>query len=117
MKRFIYKTFFFLSFLLLLLIIKKNITPFYIGDPIFKAKFEDFINNKENFNTISFGSSRIYRHLNTTLLDSLLNNYYLSTYNLAVGATYNPESYYLYEELIQTLDSGDIKLTFVELQT
>ncbi|GLB50333.1 hypothetical protein [Neptunitalea lumnitzerae] len=116
MKKFLLKTFIFGAIFLFLLIIKKHVLPYYTGDATFMTKLEDFDSKSKKFNTVFFGSSRIHRHVNTTLLDSILNDYNISSYNLSVAGTYNPESYYLYENFIDNKTNGEIKLAFVELQ-
>lgn len=116
MRKFIKKIVVFFIVLTALLLIKKEIAPYYISDPIFKAKYDDFSKRKESFNSVIFGSSRLYRHVNVLYLDSLLNDYNLSTYNFSNGATYNPESYFLYDRFLESKDSENIKYAFVELQ-
>ena len=100
----------------MLLFVKQHITPFYLGDNVFKSKYDYFTKNEKNFNTVVFGSSRLYRQVNSLLLDSLLRDYKTSTFNFSAGGTYNPESYFLYERFIRTIDSGNIKIAFLELQ-
>ena len=117
MKKFIIKGLILFFIIVLLLFIKKEVTPFYIGNLIFKTKHEDYTKRNEKFNAVIFGSSYIYRQLNTPLFDSLLNKYELSTYNFGTGALYNPESYFLYENFLQSIDSGEIKIAFLELQS
>ncbi len=116
MKHFIRRVLFFSLALVLFLFMKKWITPFYLGNELFKAKYEDYGKRHEVFNAVVFGSSRLYRHVNTVLLDSLLTDYGLSTYNFATGATFAPEAYLLYENFLQRTDSGTIETAFVELQ-
>lgn len=116
MKQFIKRVLFFFAFFLLILITKKQITPYYLGDKVFNAKYEDYSRDEEQFNSVIFGSSRLYRHVNTLLLDSLLSDYNFSTYNFANWGTYNPESYFLYDNFLNSIDSGKIKIAFLELQ-
>ena len=116
MNKFIKKTIVFFILLLTFLFLKKIITPFYIGDKIFSAKYADFLKRNEQFNSVVFGSSRLYRHVNSMYLDSLLTDYNISTYNFSNGGTYNPESYYLYDNFINSIESGNIKCAFIELQ-
>jgi len=117
MKKFIVKGLTLFFILILLLFIRKEVTPFYTGNLIFKTKYEDYTKRNEKFNAVIFGSSYVYRQVNTPLFDSLLNSYELSTYNFGTGALYNPESYFLYENFLQSLDSGEIKIAFLELQS
>ena len=117
MTKFIIKGLIFLFIIVLLLFVRKEITPFYTGNLLFKTKHEDFTKRSEKFNTVIFGSSYVYRQINTPLFDSLLNKYELSTYNFGTGALYNPESYFLFENFLQSIDSGQVKIAFLELQT
>jgi len=117
MKKFIIKGLILFFIIALLLFIKKEVTPFYTGNLIFKTKLEDYTKRSEHFNAVVFGSSYVYRQVNTPLFDSLLNKYELSTYNFGTGALYNPESYFLFENFLQSIDSGAIKIAFLELQS
>jgi hypothetical protein len=117
MKKFILKGLALFFILILLLFIRKEVTPFHVGNLLFKTKYEDYIKRNEKFNAVIFGSSYVYRQVNTPLFDSLLNKYELSTYNFGTGALYNPESYFLYENFLQNIDSGEVKIAFLELQT
>jgi len=101
----------------LLIFIKKEVTPFYFGNITFKIKYEDYNKRNEKFNAAVFGSSFVFRQINTLLFDSLLNKYELSTYNFGTISESNPESYFLYENFLQNIDSGDIKIAILELQS
>ena len=88
----------------------------YYGNDLYSMKYQYFINHKKNFNTIIFGSSRLYRHINPAVLDDLLSDYHTSTFNLAAPAIFNPEIYFLFEKLIETIKSNSLKYAIVELQ-
>jgi hypothetical protein len=118
MKKFIKNSITFLLFLVLILGIKKVITPYYMGNNLFNSKlnYYNFNYNNEKYNTVFFGSSRIYRHINPILLDSLLYLQNLKSFNFATPGAFNPESYFLYENFIDNLTNNDIKYAFLELQ-
>ena len=104
--------------MLVFFILKKAFTPYYLGNVYFKPKLEYF-NKKyktQNYNTVFFGSSRIYRHVNTEVLDSLMSAQNINSFNFATVATYNPESYFLYENFIDTQADKNIDYAFLELQ-
>lgn len=118
MRLFVKKVLFFLCFLCLILILKKLFTPYNWGNYDFDTKLTFFIENKENenFNTIFFGSSRIYRQVNTVYFDSLLKDLDIKSFNFSTPATFNPEAFFLYENFINKQYSKDIKYAFIELQ-
>jgi hypothetical protein len=119
MKKFIKKGIIFILLLVIILVIKKLITPYYLGNRTYKDKLEYFNNNynNEKYNTVFFGSSRIYRHINSALFDSLLNKTDVKTFNFATAGTFNPESYYLYDNFINNLDGKEMDYAFLELQS
>ena len=115
MKKFIFSIYGFFVIIIAIMLIKKISIPYYYGDKVFYAKLKDIKNNHPNINTVFFGSSRIYRHINTNLLDSL-SDQRINSYNLGVGGTYFPESFFLYENFLASDDGNEIKYAFVELQ-
>jgi hypothetical protein len=116
MNKFIIKLIYLITIFIVLLALKKYATPYYLGNRTFKTKLKYYQQNKDNINTVVFGSSRLFRQVNPTLLDSLLKIEKTVTFNFAFQAAFNPESYYLYEKFVKNLDGGDIKYAFLELQ-
>lgn len=116
MKSFIIKTLAFTIILLSLLILKYKFTPYYRGDSVFAIKHEHFFQSKAKYNTVFFGSSRVYRHVDVGLFDEVMNDYKLNTFNFAAPATFNPEIYFLYSNFLNEIDSGQIKFAFIEMQ-
>lgn len=94
---------------------KKYVSTFY-GNDCIDVKYIEFMDLMENFNSIIVGSSRLYRNLDPTILDTTLAEYQLRTYNLACPATFNPEAYIILERLLSEIPEGKIKYAFVELQ-
>ncbi|MCG8698755.1 MAG: hypothetical protein MI922_11940 [Bacteroidales bacterium] len=117
MKNFVYKALLFLviliSVLFLLQLTKKT---YHWGNRDFSSKLNYFNANRAKYNTLVFGSSRLYRQVNTQVFDSILITHGIHTYNLATPGTFNPESYYLYENFINSLNEHQLKYALLELQ-
>lgn len=118
MKLFIKKIFIFFVFLIFLLSIKKIFLPYNWGNFDFNTKLDYYIENKESqgFNTIFWGSSRIYRHVNCLYFDSLLSHSDIKSFNISTPATFNPETFFLYENFIEKPYSKDLNYAFIEIQ-
>ncbi|MFL0352411.1 hypothetical protein [Xanthomarina sp. GH4-25] len=114
MKVFLKKILFFSLLLFILISIRFIFLPYYFGNDIYASKIKQFEYSPKTYNTVIFGSSRLYRQINPTLLDSILNK--TKTYNFATPATYYPESLYLYESFIDNLETNKINYAFVEIQ-
>lgn len=101
-----------------ILVLKKIFTPYYLGNVYFKPKLEYFNKNYKikGYNTVFFGSSRIYRHINTNVLDSIMSGENIKTFNFGTVGTYNPESYFLYENFIDNQEEKSIDYAFLEIQ-
>lgn len=87
----------------------------YSGNPYYEKKIQYFTKNETDFNTVIFGSSRLYRHLNPEVFDKILEEYQISSFNLAAPATFVPEVYHLYEKFLETVDISSLKFAIVEL--
>ncbi|MDO6597687.1 hypothetical protein Q4512_12235 [Oceanihabitans sp. 2_MG-2023] len=116
MNLFIKKTLTFCLFLLVLISLRFWILPYYYGNDIYASKIAYFEKTKTPFNTVLFGSSRLYRQLNPRIIDSITTDYNIKTFNFASPATFYPESTYLYENFIEENDSKKIKYAIIELQ-
>lgn len=122
MKKFLIQISVFLTLLVVLLLIKSVLIEPNISNKYFVSKYEDYNQKTQNeeYNTLFFGSSRIYRHIDPELFDSLSSNLNLSSYNLGTPATFNPELYYLYEQFLDDYEKGKVKdeidFVFIELQ-
>lgn len=117
MKKFRKKLMLFALGLIGIFIVKNLLTPYYLGNPQFATKLDYFKSHDDkNYNTVFFGSSTLYRHVNTTLFDSILREQNLKSFNFATGGTYNPETFYLYNKFIGRKNKHNIKYAFIELQ-
>lgn len=116
MKFFLFNFVVFLLVILLLFLIPNLFIDKYYGNEIYLKKYEYFFKHKDKYNTVFFGSSRIYRHLNPILFDSLCFEDNIKSFNLGAPAVFNPEVYFLCEEFLKEVDSNSIKHIFIELQ-
>lgn len=109
--------------LLGILLLKSIFLKPSISNELYVAKYENYLAKSldDDYNTLFFGSSRIFRHVNPSLFDSLGNELNLSSYNLAAPATFNPELYHIYDRFLDDYESGiipdTIEYVFIELQS
>jgi len=101
--------------LIIVIILNSLINPYYAND-YYNTKYKYYIKNKEKYNTVVFGSSRLYRQFIPSQFDCYLSEFNTSTFNLAAPHTFNPEVYYLYEKFISKMDSNSLRFAFIELQ-
>lgn len=98
MKLFIKKTLIlFLIFFGLSQIPEFFVSDFY-GDEAFSAKYEYYQKHREDFDCLFFGSSRLFRQLDTDTLSNLLA---IKPYNFGTSATMSPENYYQYQKFLE----------------
>ena len=117
MRNFFINIFIFLIIFLILNLWPNLVLNPYFGNKCYYSKYKFYKENEQKYNTIILGSSRLYRQINPQVLDNILKNYKISTFNLASPSTYNPEIYYLYENLLRNLENRYLKYVLLELQT
>lgn len=100
MKKFFINTGSFLGVLLGLSLFSLLLLDPYYGNPLYRQKLQDIRRLSDDINTLYYGSSRFYRHIDPMLADSLLSEHDLSSYNMGVTSLLNPQSYMLYEDLL-----------------
>lgn len=83
MRKFIKNLALFSLIFILIMALKKYITPYYLGDLQYSSKLKYYKKNKNEFNTVIFGSSRLYRHIDPNILDSLLIGKGVHSFNFA----------------------------------
>ena len=93
--------------------------PYHWGNPWYsvKARYLEK-NNHKAFNTFFFGSSRVYRQVDPFLFDSLaqeITNEEIHSFNLGAPATFAPQTYFLYEQFLNSPLSKNAKYCFLEL--
>jgi hypothetical protein len=113
MKRFLLKIFVWFFGILLIGLFLMNYKKYqFYGNGEARLKIEYYTKNATKYNTLIFGSSRMYRHINPTLLDSAT-SHKIKAYNLASGGTFFSESLYQFH---QTPIDKNIKYVIFELQ-
>ena len=94
-------------------------TPYHWGNPWFSSKVQFLEKNIESeCNSFFFGSSRIYRQIDPVVFDSTFNTISkkkIKSFNLGAPATFNPQSYYLFEAFLNSELSKHAKYCFIEL--
>jgi len=115
MKKFIQQVFFFCILIFSLVHLPRLFTSELWGNPVLASKYSYLKDNLDSYNTLYLGSSRVHRHFDCNLLDSLFNNE-LNSFNYGAPATYIPEMYEAYHHL---KDSHNLsgKTVFMELQS
>ena len=84
------------------------------GSKILNSKVYD-LKKYPDVNTLFLGSSRVYRHFNTNVIDSLSFGE-INSYNLGAPNTFNPEIYTFYDNLLKkSFYNLNIKYIFIEM--
>jgi hypothetical protein len=92
--------------------------PYHWGNPWFSVKIQHLEETKSKNNVFFFGSSRVYRQINPHVFDSVVNGntqFQIKSFNCGASATFNPQSYYLYENFLNSEISKNVKYCIFEL--
>ena len=116
MKKFLRNTLVFIGIFWLLNLVPQLFLSPHHGNKWYSAKYTYFVEHHERFNAVIWGSSRVDRHVNPSILDAALKDYHITTFNLGSPGTYNPEEYYLYDNFLKSVEKHPIKYAFLELQ-
>ena len=118
MKLFIKRTLFFLLLLFVIGGILNLILPYHWGNPWYsvKAQYLERLDQMK-YNTFFFGSSRVYRQINPERFDAILSqdSLFLSSFNMGAPGVFAPQSFYLYENFLNSAVSNKAKYCFLEL--
>lgn len=119
MKSFVKRLFLFFLIYVAFSLVISFFTPYHWGNPWFSSKIQ-FLekNHKTEYNTFFFGSSRVYRQIDPEVFDSTFNSISkekINSFNLGAPATFNPQSYYLFEKVLNSELSKNSKYCFIEL--
>lgn len=113
MRKFILKTLLFATILLVALSLVDRHLPYYWGNEGLVSKMNKVIADEYRYDTYFVGSSRMYRHIQPSLFDSL-NSGKTRSFNLSYSGTKPPETYHFLKHFIE--ECGDnTKYIFVEL--
>lgn len=84
--------------------------------PVVSSKLEKFAENKDDYNTIFIGSSRIYRHIVPSQFDKLMESrgHKIESYNFGVYAMHVPETYFLLKKIL-AMKPKNLEFVFIEL--
>lgn len=115
MKKFLINFILFLLPFIIIHIVLSNFLNPYSGNTLYETKIKHVRQNKSKYNTLIFGSSRMYRHIDTKLMDSIMTDYSFSSFNLGTPGTFNPEVYFLYKNFLNSSYSSQYQYTFIEL--
>lgn len=117
MKQFVYKGVLFLSIYLVLRVVLYSFIPYHWGNVWYSSKIQNLEKSGKYPEVVFIGSSRVYRQIDPALFDNL----YFSqdstgfSYNLGAPATFCPQTYYLYENFLESEVSKNCKVVFFEL--
>jgi hypothetical protein len=121
MKKFISRTFIFLlSVFGISLILNQyvypeiNLVPYTWGSDLIHKKRTYLVENKEKYNTLFIGSSRIYRQVIPQVFDDSTAELGIKSFNFGVNWLFAPESFYLLDQL-EKMDDLNFRYVFVEL--
>ncbi|MBD2480486.1 hypothetical protein [Planktothrix sp. FACHB-1365] len=83
--------------------------------PIISEKFRKFEEHKNDYNTLFFGSSRIYRHIIPRVFDRQMasKGYNIKSYNLGVSGMNFAETYFFIQKILETKPLK-VKWVFIE---
>jgi len=118
MQKFIIRSLLFLCIVFLAGRGIKIFVPYHWGNVWYSSKIRYLEQQPARFNTVFFGTSRIYRQVNPTVFDSIVNlnsEENIQTFNLGAPATFCPQTYYLYERFLESELSNNVKHVFIEL--
>lgn len=116
MRRFILNLLRIASLLMLVNMLGNLFFPLTQGDEGIVRKEKEAFASDEYYSTIFMGSSRTYRHINPQLFNQLTGQLEGASYNLGVPATFVPEIFYCYEQMLSKLESSESRTIIMELQ-
>lgn len=120
MKIFSYRLLLFLIIYLFIGGLIRYFLPYHWGNPWYSTKIRHLESlEKNNYNTLFFGSSKTYRQINPLIFDEKVNllipNQQIKSFNLGAPATFPPQTYYLLENFLKSPLALNVKYVFLEL--
>ncbi|MFC0876137.1 hypothetical protein ACE01N_06065 [Saccharicrinis sp. FJH2] len=95
--------------------IPKLFSDYYWANTTWKTKINYLSTNNIKPECVFIGSSRVLRQINPEIIDSVVFEDSLQSFNLGSNATFIPESFYLYKNFIKTDISKNLKYVVIEL--
>ena len=115
MRKFLKRLGIFILLSIVALQIAEYFLPYHYGNKNFSSKMLFFKKNQGRFNTLFLGSSKTNYSMYPKVIDSILKDEGVKSFNFGVNGTSNPESYFLAANLIKDLDSSDLKILVLEI--
>ena len=100
MKKYLLKSLVFVVLVLILSSIIQLLAPYYWANEGYSAKIRYINETPEQYNTLFFGSSRMYRHIYPIIFDKR-SIYPVHSFNVGFAETFVPETYYLLENFLR----------------
>lgn len=116
MKQFISNLLLIIGIVLLVNALGNWFFPLTQGDAGIVRKQKEAFGSAIDHNPIFMGSSRTYRHIDPQLFDRLIGQPEGTSYNFGVPATFAPEIFYFYEQMLSELESKGSRTIIMELQ-
>lgn len=120
MKRFLKNTILFFLLYLGLSTLLSFCLPYHWGNPWYSVKIQ-FLKqeSKHEWNTYFFGSSRVHDQIDPKRFDELVNKQTeeeVHSFNLGAQGTFPPQSYFLFENFLESRLSEGVKYCFLEVR-
>ncbi len=116
MKKFLFKILIAISLVAVTLSVIKAYVPFWWGDRFFGIKYTHMMRDKYEYNAAFMGSSKVFRHFNPVLFDSISSSLKIKSINLGTSGTVFPETFYQYKHMAD-LGISKLDYLFIEFST
>lgn len=119
MKKLIFRTLLIIAVYLLMSTIFRSFLPYHYGNPWLSSKISYLENHEDRHPDLFFiGSSRIHRQFVPQILDSLMKENGagdFQSFNLGAPATFCPQTYYIYDHLLESELVNNCEYILIEL--
>ena len=116
MRRFITHIVLFLVLYMVVSGIYRSLLPKYWPNEMLELKLDYLEDHASQYNTVFLGSSKVYRHVDPALFDSLDPEGETSSFNLGTAGLFSPESVVVLDHLIDQSEKYGIDRLFVQFQ-
>ena len=90
--------------------------PYFYGNDDVANKIKYLSATNQTVSVAVFGSSRVHEQFLSEVFDTAVRGFNTKTFNFGSQGAGNAETYYLYENFIQSLDSGTLSFAILEIQ-